>query len=76
VTAELICLGQTVLRTARKAHRCRGCGHYILSGERYAEYLGESASYQSGHRYHLGNCTDTQLGAGMTRALEGVTPKA
>lgn len=66
---DLICLDATVVRRARKMHRCHECGEAIFTHERYAEYLGESAGYQSGSRYHLGACADKQLGAGITDAL-------
>lgn len=51
----------TFMRTARKAHRCEECGRTIAAGERYAEYVGETPVYQSGHRYCLDGCADKQL---------------
>ena len=69
VMNDLLCLPQTFVRRARKMHRCRECGEAIFTHSQYAEYLGESAGYQSGHRYHLGACADKQLGVGMTDAL-------
>ena len=53
-----------LVRTARLTHHCCGgydqsaqqripCNDKILKGERYIEYVGESAVYQSGKRYHL-----------------------
>ncbi len=67
---------QTIIRTARVAHRCDchlrqhhggddrggfGCENVIQAGEQYPEYLGESPSFQSGTRY-CPECRKDQLG--------------
>jgi hypothetical protein len=55
--------GSTVLRTARKGHRCAGghdgtkhvtCLVPIVIGSEYIEYIGECGPFQSGKRYHKG----------------------
>ena len=68
---------QTVIRTARKDHRCsctyykhehpeqqygrRRCENIIRVGDRYPEHLGEVADFQSGSRY-CPECAPDQLG--------------
>jgi hypothetical protein len=39
-------------RTARRSWMCRHCVSMIRVGERYFEYTGESAAYESGRPYH------------------------
>lgn len=56
----------SIVRTARKEHRCsRGAKclearRPIRAGERYVEYVGEVALYQSGYRYHIA-CAEEEL---------------
>lgn len=65
-----IVLGENCfMRKARKEHRCFGrhmpgqgtflCGSPIFKGSQYVEYVGESAAYQSGKRFHV-DCARTQ----------------
>jgi hypothetical protein len=42
---------ELVIRTARKAWTCEGCGAAIEPGERHLEYRGEAHAYESGSRY-------------------------
>lgn len=53
--------GSVIIRKARKYHRCQGghngecnvaCHEPIKPGSPYVEYVGESAPFHSGHRYH------------------------
>ena len=67
---------QTIIRTARKPWRCschlrahhggtgdigNFCQNVIAVGERYPEYVGEVAAFQSGARY-CPDCRKDQLG--------------
>lgn len=44
--------------TASEGFRRAWCQRPIAAGETYVEYKGESAAFQSGHRYHL-DCART-----------------
>jgi hypothetical protein len=66
---------EVIVRIARKDHRCSGghdghqrtnCGKPIGNGSVYIEYLGESAAYESGYRYHV----DCALQQGLLIAKE------
>lgn len=40
-----------IVRIARKAWTCKGCGTPIAKGEKHLEYVGEVSAYSSGSRY-------------------------
>jgi hypothetical protein len=59
---------ETLIRTARKQHRCSGghngkdnvaCNLPIMPREVYIEYMGEATPFHSGARYHI-DCAKQQ----------------